>query len=82
MIPTNALRHILNTGEYSEDHEHGTITIIVSANEIYTIPVEILLIELKKFTDYHNKKTDGLEAEMEELFVKGEKHSHDECEKD
>lgn len=60
-IPERALLHLLNTGEYVEDREANTITVVVSGGEVYVLDVDDVWLSLKHFAAVMNERSDRLE---------------------
>lgn len=68
LIPEKMLLHMLNTGEYVEDREAGTITVIISKGEVYTAHVDEVYTELMNFIRVMNKRSEGV-GDLMNTFV-------------
>lgn len=83
LIPERMLLHMLNTGEYTEDRVAGTITVIISKDEIYTAHVDAVWTELQNFIRVMNEQSKGVEGLMAEGVMTEEQvkecHAHDNC---
>lgn len=79
LIPERMLRHLLETGEYEEDRQAGTITVYYNAKESDTAHVDNVWTELMNFIKVMNEKAGPEDVEgLEGLFVSAKVMSDEE----